>query len=80
MGYTMNERLKDALIRAGRTFLQTALGVYLAGIIASQTDGLSVFADLTLLEAAAAAGLVAVLSFVQNYLEMGSSSVNYNRG
>ena len=58
-------RLWPAVIRAARTFLQTFLGVYLAGITNS-FDGL---ADIGLFEAAVSAGIVAVLSFLQNALE-----------
>ena len=71
--------MKDALIRMGRTFLQTAIGVYLAGILGGQVAGLSDLANVGLLDAAAAAGLVAVLSFAQNWLEE-SRNVTYDRG
>ena len=69
--------MKDALIRAARTFVQTAVGVYLAGLV-----GGPVLADLynvDLLSSARAAGIVAVLSFVQNWLES-TASVSYSKG
>lgn len=69
--------MTDALIRAGRTFLQTFIGIYLAGLVSSDTfEGL---ADLGLLEAAASGAIVAVISFVQNLLE-DTASVDYNKG
>ena len=72
--------MRNALIRAGRTFLQTALGVYIAGVGAqgagSTFEGL---ADLGVLEAAGAAGFVALLSFAQNALEH-QRPPRYNRG
>lgn len=71
--------MTDALIRAGRTFLQTFIGVYLAGLVASANTTLADLANLSLLDTALAAGVVAVLTFVQNFLEM-SRSVDYNRG
>lgn len=70
--------MKDAFIRAARTFAQTAVGVYLAGLV-----GGPVLADLynvDLLSSAGAAGIVAVLSFVQNWLETSSQTLTYNRG
>jgi hypothetical protein len=72
--------MSDALIRAGRTFLQTFIGVYLAGVLAStDPNTFEALADLGLIEAATAAGIVAVISFVQNLLE-DSASVDYNKG
>jgi hypothetical protein len=76
----MNENLKNAYIRAARTFVQTFIGVFLAGLLAQ--GGVAVLgdlADLTLLNQAAAASVVAVLSLVQNLLE-GGTSVHYDRG
>lgn len=67
--------MRNAFIRAGRTFAQTFIGVYLAGLVASPV--LEDFANLDLLSSAAAAGIVAVLSFVQNWLE---TRATYNRG
>lgn len=55
--------LKSAAIRAIRTFFQTALGVYLAGIPVDSIGSLS------LLQKATAAGLVAALTFIHNALE-----------
>lgn len=72
------EKLANAAIRAARTFLQTAIGVYLAGLIAG--PALADLADITLLSSAVAAGLVAVLSFVQNWLEQLGEGVDFNRG
>lgn len=71
----MSETVRNALIRAARTFVQTAIGVYLAGLVAGPTLG--DLADIGLLSSAAAAGFVAALSFVQNVLE---GSVSYDRG
>ena len=58
---------KDAVVRAARTFLQTAIGAFVAsGVLTGPLD-------LDALEsagvAAAIAGLSALLSFVQNLLE-----------
>jgi hypothetical protein len=59
------EILKSAAIRAGRTFLQVFLTVYLAGIVGEGTNGsLSNLLDLTLLDKAAFAGMAALLSFL----------------
>lgn len=55
----MKDAVVNALIRAVRTFAQTALGVYLAGLAVAPTLG-----DLgtwPLIQAALAAGIVAVL-------------------
>jgi hypothetical protein len=71
--------MKDAAIRAARTFLQTALGVYLAGLIANATPLLSDLANIDLLNAAGAAGIVAALTFVQNALEE-TNVLNVPRG
>lgn len=60
-------KLKDAGIRAVRTFVQSFLGVYLVAIGASPT--LTDLADLTALDAAVAAGVVAVLTFLMNAVE-----------
>jgi hypothetical protein len=75
----MTQDWKAAAIRAARTFAQTFIGVFLAGIIATETTALSSFANLALLDQAIAAGLVAVLSFAQNALE-GWGRVEYDRG
>ena len=71
------ERIRRPVIRAARTFAQTSIGVYLAGVVASPL--LEDLADVGLLESAAAAGLVSVLALVQNLLEE-SRQVNYDRG
>jgi uncharacterized membrane protein AbrB (regulator of aidB expression) len=68
--------MTNALIRAARTFAQVAVGVYLAGLTAP--DSLEGLADLGLIEAAVSAGVVAVISFGQNWLE--ESAASYNRG
>jgi len=68
--------MRNAAIRAARTFAQTFIGVYLAGLVASPV--LVDFADLDLLSSAAAAGIVAVLAFVQNWLE--ETRATYDRG
>lgn len=76
---SVNPYIKSALIRAGRTFVQTFLGVYVAGLLAMSTATLSDFANLSLLDQAAAAGIVSVLALVQNLLE-GRASAGYDRG
>ena len=68
------EAVKPAVIRAARTFAQTALGVYLAGITVAPMLG-----DLgswELIQAAIAAGIVAVLWNVSEEL----GQVKYPRG
>lgn len=65
-GYVLD--LKEAARRAARTFVQVALGVYLAGIAGPQVN-FDALANVGLLESAASAGFVAVLSFVQNAIE-----------
>ena len=71
------DRVRGPTIRALRTFAQTTIGVYLAGVVAS--PAVSDLANLTLIDSAAAAGFVAKLSLVQNLLE-DSRSVGYDRG
>lgn len=66
-------------IRAGRTFLQTFLGVYTAGLMASQVIIFSDFANVGLLQQGSAAGFVALLSFAQNLLE-DTKSLNIPKG
>lgn len=75
----MQPQWKDTLIRVARTFFQTAIGVFMAGLLANDVTGLGAFGDVTLLNAAAAAGVVSVLTFVQNWLET-TASVTYSRG
>jgi len=70
-------RMRQAAIRAARTFVQTTLGVYLAGLVAA--PALGDIANIDLLNASAAAGVVAVIAFAQNALE-GLRDVNYDRG
>ena len=55
----MKQTIVDALIRAVRTFVQAALGVYLAGLVASPM--LHDLGSWELIQAALAAGIVAVL-------------------
>jgi len=62
----MKQTIINALIRAARTFAQTFIGVFLAGYAGGS---LAAIADLTLLDTAAAAGIVAVLALVMNLLE-----------
>jgi len=69
--------MRQAAIRAARTFVQTTLGVYLAGLVAA--PALDDLANIDLLSASAAAGVVAVIAFAQNALE-GLRDVNYDRG
>lgn len=68
------EALKPALIRAARTFAQTALGVFLAGITVSPMLG--DLGNWQLIQAALAAGIVAVLWNLAE--ELGQP--NYPRG
>lgn len=72
------QKLANAAIRAARTFAQTFIGVYLAGLVVG--PGLADLADITLISSAAAAGFVAVLSFAQNWLEQLGEGVEFNRG
>jgi hypothetical protein len=64
--------MKDALIRAVRTFIQAFLGVFL-GLVAASSTGVSDVPDVSELRAAAmAAGfaaLIAMLAWIQNALE-----------
>lgn len=60
--------MKQAAIRAARTFVQSFLGVYLSFLIIGEAT-LSSFVDPAILDVAAAAGIIATLSFVQNALE-----------
>lgn len=55
----MEQTIVDALIRAVRTFVQAALGVYLAGLVANPM--LHDLSSWDLIQAALAAGIVAVL-------------------
>lgn len=69
--------MKQAAIRAARTFAQTFIGVYIGGLVASPI--LTDLANLNLLSTAAAAGIVGVLAFAQNLLEE-TRAVSYDRG
>ena len=73
----MSTTLKNALIRAIRTFLMAAVPVYIAGI-AGAVD-FSGLGDTRLLATAAIAGIIAALSFIVNVLE-GTVGVTYNKG
>ncbi len=73
----LSTKTKQALVRAFRTFLQAFIGTYLATFTASpDVRGL---VDPTLVGVSVVAGVIAVLSFVQNYLE-GKRDVHYDRG
>lgn len=69
--------VRGPLIRAGRTFAQTAIGVYLASVAPGPM--FADLADVTIIEAGAAAGVVAVLALVMNMLEE-SRGASYDRG
>jgi hypothetical protein len=64
--------MRDAMVRGVRTFLQAFLGVFLA-LSTSGAMGLDAVPDIEVLKraaiAAAWAGIVALVSFVQNALE-----------
>jgi len=70
-------KIAGPAIRTVRTFAQTAIGVYLAGVVAS--PAVSDLADISLLDSAAAAGFVSALTLIQNLIEE-SRSVEYDRG
>ncbi len=64
--------MKDAAIRALRTFLQALIGAFLATSVLSQMASSSTIDADALKRAvisAVAAGVIALLSFVQNALE-----------
>lgn len=62
----MSTIVKNAAIRAIRTFAQTFIGVFLAGYAG---NSLAELGNLTLLDTAAAAGIVAVLALAMNLIE-----------
>ena len=65
----MNKKVKDILIRAVKTFIQTFLAAFLLG-----TDNLSNLDEKTLKSAligALAAGISAVMNLLANLLERG---------
>ena len=66
--------LKDAAIRALRTYAQTFIGLLLATWGGEVVD---LHTGLTILQVAAIGAIPAVLSLIQNMLEQG---VTYNRG
>ncbi len=61
----MFEKMKDPAIRAVRTFVQA----FVAVLLASNVSSIGGFADPTVLDQAATAGVIALLSFVVNFLE-----------
>lgn len=63
----MSKVLKDAAIRAIRTFFQSAIPVYLLGL--ANAKELTSLVSPSLLQTAALAGIIAALSFVMNVLE-----------
>jgi len=68
--------IRDAAIRAVRTFVQAAIGTVLAsGVVSGIVDSSTV--DVSALQrvgvAAVAAGVIAVLSFIQNVIEDNTS-------
>ena len=63
--------LKNAFIRAVRTFFQAAIPVFILG--ASNATDLTSLVNTTLLQTAALAGIIAALSFVMNMLESAAS-------
>ena len=70
----MMEAIKNAGIRAVRTFAQTFLAVFIPTIV-----GVSTFAGLTAVTAIEAAAVAGVIAVLQNWLEqLGGAS--YNRG
>ena len=74
--------MKSALIRAARTFVQAFLGALLtSGVLQAVVDTSSI--DLSALQSAAisaaAAGVIALMSFVQNLLEEAGLNLG-NRG
>lgn len=70
----MWSKLQPALIRALRTFIQTFLGVYLAGVTVNAS--LETLTSKTIVEAALAAAVVALLMNIAEQL----GGVSYNRG
>lgn len=73
----MRKKIRAAAVRAVRTFIQTFLGVYVAGLM-----GVPMLRDLMnrdLLDTATASAIVAVLAFVQNAVETWRD-VAYDRG
>jgi len=74
--------MKSALIRAARTFVQAFLGALLtSGVLQAVVDTSSI--DLSALQSAAisaaAAGVIALMSFTQNLLEEAGLNLG-NRG
>lgn len=73
----MKTALINALIRAGRTFAQAFIPIYVAGLASATVVG--DLANLDLLQQAGIAGVIAVLSFLMNVLES-SAGWTYRRG
>lgn len=67
----MKQVIVSTLIRAVRTFAQAALGVYLAGLTVSPSLG--DLSNAALLEAAAAAGILALI--LNLYEGLGGKSI-----
>ena len=64
--------LRNALIRAVRTAAQAFIAVYAAGLFGA--DRLADFGDLGLLEAAAVAAAISVVTLVWNMLESATNN------
>lgn len=73
----MKDVIKRAAIRAGRTFVQVFLGVYLAGV--ANVDSLVGLGDVDVLNSAVTAAIVATLTLLQNMIEE-AGDVGYDRG
>ncbi len=73
----MKTAIINALIRAVRTFFQAFVPIYVAGLVSATVVG--DLTDLELIQQAGIAGVIAVLSFVQNLLEE-SAGWTYRRG
>lgn len=61
--------MKEASVRAVRTFVQAFLGAYLSGVVSSELDGIRALASVGAIEAAFVAGFIAAVTFVYNLLE-----------
>jgi len=67
----MKQRLIDAAWRAARTFAQSFLAVYVVGVAGARN--VSDFAATPVLQAAAVAGIAALLAFAVNALQTSGS-------
>jgi|ADurb_Total_1213_FD_contig_21_2023700_length_263_multi_3_in_0_out_0_1 uncharacterized membrane protein (DUF441 family) len=70
----MKQAIINALIRAGRTFVQTFLSVLIPML-----SGVATFAELTTVTALEAAAVAAIIAVLVNWLEE-LKGVTYNRG